>query len=276
MAADWTVVVLTCQHRDSAFAFQRELEIRRDRGSLGRETILLTVEDPKAQVGSGGATLNALLVAAEHLSAQAGHTVVTADVLQEARILILHMGRDFLFDDCSRAFLCLPLEDPAAPTEVLACHLDQLLATLTERVCRGSPPGVWVSSTDMFLTVPAMPEIDWRNFQGVKVVAVPASISYARQYGVYSVDSQGLVQDILYQSSEEEIQRCLGPDGKVPLSTATEENGTFLNLPWAALYQRTGIRALEGQLQGRNSSGCLSWRQLQEGGCTGPCKARLA
>ncbi|XP_034281547.1 L-fucose kinase isoform X7 [Pantherophis guttatus] len=217
MAADWTAVVLTCQHRDSAFAFQRELEIRRERGSLGRETILLTVEDPKAQVGSGGATLNALLVAAEHLSAQAGYTVVTADILQEARILVLHMGRDFLFDDCSRAFLCLPLEDPAAPTEALACHLDRLLATLTERVCKGSPPGVWVSSTDMFLTVPAMPEIDWQSFQGVKVVAVPASVSYARHHGVYSVDSQGAVQDILHQSSEEEIQRCLGPDGKVPL-----------------------------------------------------------
>ncbi|XP_032086652.1 L-fucose kinase [Thamnophis elegans] len=217
MAADWTVVVLTCQHKDSAFAFQRELEIRRDRGSLGRGTILLTVEDPKAQVGSGGATLNALLVAAEHLSARAGYTVVTADVLQEARILVLHMGRDFLFDDCSRAFLCLPLEDPAAPTEALACHLDRLLATLTERVCKGSPPGVWVSSTDMFLTVPATAEIDWRNFQGVKVVAVPASVSYARHHGIYSVDSQAVVQDILHQGSEEEIQRCLGPDGKVPL-----------------------------------------------------------
>lgn len=43
-------------------------------------------------------------------------------------------GRDFLFDDCSRAFLCLPLEDLAAPTEALTCHLDRLLATLTERV----------------------------------------------------------------------------------------------------------------------------------------------
>ncbi|XP_060537494.1 L-fucose kinase isoform X2 [Pantherophis guttatus] len=203
--------------RQAGFKVLTELEIRRERGSLGRETILLTVEDPKAQVGSGGATLNALLVAAEHLSAQAGYTVVTADILQEARILVLHMGRDFLFDDCSRAFLCLPLEDPAAPTEALACHLDRLLATLTERVCKGSPPGVWVSSTDMFLTVPAMPEIDWQSFQGVKVVAVPASVSYARHHGVYSVDSQGAVQDILHQSSEEEIQRCLGPDGKVPL-----------------------------------------------------------
>ncbi|KAM6430681.1 L-fucose kinase isoform 1-T1 [Liasis olivaceus] len=217
MAAGWTVVVLTCQHKDSAFAFQRELEVRRDRGSLGRETILLTVEDPKAQVGSGGATLNALLVAAEHLSARAGYTVVTADVLQKARILILHMGRDFLFDDCSRAFICLPLEDPAAPTEALTCHLDRLLATLTDQVCKGSPPGVWVSSTDMFLTVPTMPEINWQGFQGVKVIAVPASVSYARQHGVYSVDSQGVVQDILHQSSEGEIQQCLGPDGKVPL-----------------------------------------------------------
>ncbi|XP_061449988.1 L-fucose kinase isoform X2 [Rhineura floridana] len=187
---DWTVIVLTCQHKDSVFAFHKELEVRRDRGSLGRQPILLTVEDPKAQVGSGGATLNALLVAAEHLSARAGYTVVTSDVLQKAWVLILHMGRDYLFDDCSRAFTCLPLEEPAAPAEALTCNLDRLLATLTHQVCRGSPPGVWVSSTDMLLTVPTMAEIDWRRFQGVRVVAVPGSISYARQHGVYLADAQ--------------------------------------------------------------------------------------
>ncbi|XP_077787903.1 L-fucose kinase isoform X2 [Podarcis muralis] len=214
---DWTVIVLTCQHKDSVFAFQKELEIRRDRGSLGRQPILLTVEDPKGQVGSGGATLNALLVAAEHLSARAGYTVVTSDVLQKARILILHMGRDFLFDDCSRAFTCLPLEEPVAPAEALTCNLDSLLATLMHQVCRGSPPGVWVSSTDMLLTVPTMTEIDWNGFQGVRVIAVPGSISYARQHGVYLADTQGMVQDIFYQSPEDQIRQCVGPDGKVPL-----------------------------------------------------------
>ncbi|XP_053255380.1 L-fucose kinase isoform X4 [Podarcis raffonei] len=214
---DWTVIVLTCQHKDSVFAFQKELEIRRDRGSLGRQPILLTVEDPKGQVGSGGATLNALLVAAEHLSARAGYTVVTSDVLQKAWILILHMGRDFLFDDCSRAFTCLPLEEPAAPTEALTCNLDSLLATLMHQVCRGSPPGVWVSSTDMLLTVPTMTEIDWHGFQGVRVIAVPGSISYARQHGVYLADTQGVVQDIFYQSPEDQLRQCVGPDGKVPL-----------------------------------------------------------
>lgn len=37
--------------------------------------LLLTLEDPKARVGSGGATVNALLVVTEHLSAEAGYEV---------------------------------------------------------------------------------------------------------------------------------------------------------------------------------------------------------
>lgn len=37
--------------------------------------LLLTLEDPKARVGSGGATVNALLVVTEHLSAKAGYEV---------------------------------------------------------------------------------------------------------------------------------------------------------------------------------------------------------
>lgn len=37
--------------------------------------MLITLEDPKGGVGSGGATLNALLVVTEHLSAKAGFRV---------------------------------------------------------------------------------------------------------------------------------------------------------------------------------------------------------
>ncbi|GCB64857.1 hypothetical protein scyTo_0011810 [Scyliorhinus torazame] len=76
---------------------RRELEIRQHKGSIAPGVVLLTVEDPEIRVGSGGATLNALLVAAEHLSAKAGYTVVTSDVLQTARILILHMACSSLY-----------------------------------------------------------------------------------------------------------------------------------------------------------------------------------
>ncbi|NWI64307.1 FUK kinase, partial [Todus mexicanus] len=163
------------------------------------------------------ATLNALLVAAEHLSARAGCTVVSSDVLREARILILHMGRDFSFDDCGRAFTCLPVEEPNASAEALVCNLDSLLETMTHRLCVGSPPGVWVCSTDMLLTVPSAPGIDWDGFQGVRVIAVPGSQAYARNHGVYLADEQGLVRDIIYKGSEAQIQQCAGPDGTVPL-----------------------------------------------------------
>ncbi|XP_072728311.1 L-fucose kinase isoform X3 [Ciconia boyciana] len=219
MAAQWSVLLLTCQRGGCVSAFQRELEARRLRGGLGPRPppLLLAVEDPWARLGSGGATLNALLVAAEHLSARAGCTVVSSDVLREARILILHMGRDFSFDDCGRAFTCLPVEEPGALAEALVCNLDSLLATMTHRLCVGSPPGVWVCSTDMLLTMPSAPGIDWDGFQGVRVIAVPGSQVYARNHGVYLADEQGLVHDIIYKGTEAQIQQCAGPNGTVPL-----------------------------------------------------------
>ncbi|XP_057390779.1 L-fucose kinase isoform X7 [Balaenoptera acutorostrata] len=229
---DWTVIILTCQYKDSVEVFQRELEIRQKREQIPTRTMLLAVEDPEVHVGSGGATLNALLVAAEHLSARAGFTVVTSDVLHSAWILILHMalclklfclsllppqGRDFPFDDCGRAFTCLPVENPQAPVEAVVCNLDCLLDIMSHRLGPGSPPGVWVCSTDMLLSVPPNPGISWDGFRGARAIALPGSTAYARNHGVYLTDSQGFVLDIYYQGTEAEIRRCGRPDGRVPL-----------------------------------------------------------
>ncbi|XP_012586129.1 PREDICTED: L-fucose kinase [Condylura cristata] len=214
---EWTVIILTCQYKDCVQVFQRELELRQKREQIPAGTLLLAVEDPEMRVGSGGATLNALLVAAEHLSARAGFTVVTSDVLHSAWILILHMGRDFPFDDCGRAFVCLPVENPQAPVEAAVCNLDCLLDIMSHRLGPGSPPGVWVCSTDMMLSVPPNPGISWDDFRGARVIALPGSPAYARKHGIYLADSQGFVLDIYYQGSETEIQRCAQPDGQVPL-----------------------------------------------------------
>ncbi|XP_069882365.1 L-fucose kinase [Dipodomys merriami] len=214
---DWTVIILTCQYKDSVQVFQRELEVRQKREQIPAGTLLLAVEDPEIRVGSGGATLNALLVAAEHLSARAGFTVVTSDVLHSAWILILHMGRDFPFDDCGRAFTCLPKENLRAPVEALVCNLDCLLDIMTHQLGPGSPPGVWVCSTDMLLSVPSNLGINWDDFQGARVIAFPGSPAYAVNHGVYLTDAQGFVLDIFYQGTEAEIQQCVLTDGRVPL-----------------------------------------------------------
>uniref|UniRef100_A0AAY4CRX2 L-fucose kinase n=1 Tax=Denticeps clupeoides TaxID=299321 RepID=A0AAY4CRX2_9TELE len=214
---NWTAIVLTCQHKDSVYAFQRELEARRQRGCLAADTLLLTVCDPQERLGSGGATLNALLVAAEHLSARSGHTVVTADVLDDARVLILHTGRDFPWDGCGRAFCTLPRIRTQSAVEGPVCCLDVLLDCLSTQVCPGSPPGVWVCSTDMILTLPSKVVMSWENFSGVQVLALPGDVSYASNHGVYLADGQGRVRDIIYRGSEDRIQQAILPDGKVPL-----------------------------------------------------------
>ncbi|XP_077374005.1 L-fucose kinase isoform X2 [Festucalex cinctus] len=213
----WTVVVLTCQHKDSVYAFQRELELRQRGGRVCASTLLLTVQDRQEPLGSGGATLNALLVAAEHLSGRAGHTVVTADVLDDAHILVLHTGRDFPWSSCSRAFSWLPVEEPALAVQAPVCCLDVLLQRLTQQVCPGSPPGVWVCSTDMMFSIPAHFELQWAGFCGVRAVALPGDVSYAVQHGVYLTDQKGDVRDIIYKGSPERIRQALMHDGKVPL-----------------------------------------------------------
>ncbi|XP_030640456.1 L-fucose kinase [Chanos chanos] len=214
---NWTVIVLTCQHKDSVYSFQRELEVRQQRGTIPSGTLLLVVSDPQERLGSGGATLNALLVAAEHLSARAGHTVVTADVLDDARILILHTGRDFPWDGCSRAFCWMPITGPKGTVEGPVCCLDILLECLSSKICPGSPPGVWVCSTDMILTLHSTPEMSWEGFSGVRVLALPGDVPYAVSHGVYITDGQGGVRNIIYKGSEERIRQAVLPDGKVPL-----------------------------------------------------------
>ncbi|XP_056137795.1 L-fucose kinase [Lampris incognitus] len=214
---NWTVIVLTCQHKDSVHAFQRELELRQQRGSVPQDTLLLTVSDPQERLGSGGATLNALLVAAEHLSARAGYTVVTADVLYDAHILILHTGRDFPWGGCSRAFCWLAVERSCQRVQAPVCCLDLLLDCLNTQVCPGSPPGVWICSTDMILTIPTHYGIPWEGFSGVRVLALPGDLSYAASHGVYLSDEQGHVRDIIYKGTAEQICQAALPDGKVPL-----------------------------------------------------------
>ena len=55
-----------------------ELELRKQTGGISDSTIVLALEDPKGQVGSGGATINALLVVTEYISVQSGYTVTTS------------------------------------------------------------------------------------------------------------------------------------------------------------------------------------------------------
>lgn len=52
-----------------------ELKLRQDKGLIDNDSLIICVEDPEKPIGSGGATLNALLVVAEALSARKKYRV---------------------------------------------------------------------------------------------------------------------------------------------------------------------------------------------------------
>ncbi|CAG0904507.1 unnamed protein product, partial [Darwinula stevensoni] len=71
----------------------------------------LIIPDPGTRLGSGGATLNALLIGAEVLSAQAGFTTVNGDIFKSCLVLVVHFGRSFAYLPQGMGFLCLPCHE---------------------------------------------------------------------------------------------------------------------------------------------------------------------
>ena len=85
---------------------------------------------------------------------------MTADVLQDARIAIFHMGLDFPFDACGRAFATLPLVVSGNDdTNFLFTNFDMLLYTVSHQLAVDSPPGVWVSNLNRFFKC-----LSWHTF----------------------------------------------------------------------------------------------------------------
>ena len=52
-----------------------ELHYHQQLGLISSETFLFAVDDPRPNIGSGSAVLNALLCVSEHLAARSGYTV---------------------------------------------------------------------------------------------------------------------------------------------------------------------------------------------------------
>ncbi len=72
-----------------------ELELRKKLGVIHKDTLIVAVPDPASvRIGSGGATLNALHVVSERLSAMQGYNYINYDAVKKSRILILHSGGD--------------------------------------------------------------------------------------------------------------------------------------------------------------------------------------
>ncbi|XP_005105725.1 L-fucose kinase [Aplysia californica] len=212
----WDAVVLTCAKKEWTETLQHELDVRVAKGYLGRDIIHLVVEDPKSNVGSGGATVNALLSVVEYMSARRGFTAINADVLQGANILILHTGRSYTYEACSRPFVNLPVSRVSPTFDGPVCNFDLIFSIITEKIAVFAKPGVWVCSTDMLVSVPEYFDLE-EAFQNCDVcgISIPQAPKLLKDHGVYKLDSQGYVEDILYQADIAALESNAREDGCV-------------------------------------------------------------
>jgi len=242
----WDVICITARLPAHAEAYKRELQ-RRRAGSLGSSsssssataparrqdtggrvcelplaTLVLAVGDPAnadgtaptKRIGSGGATLNALLLVAEHLSALSGENNVDMTALQGRRVLVLHVGGG---DQRMPAFSLLPVR-PAngSSTSRPLSTVDLLLEGLAS-LARCCPPGLFVvSSEDSFVRVGSafhdrFVQAACRKLDGIGTATAIASavpLEAARAHGVYELEEAGNVQRVLYRAPTEELVRA--------------------------------------------------------------------
>ncbi|ESO90992.1 hypothetical protein LOTGIDRAFT_217536 [Lottia gigantea] len=215
-AVKWTAIVVTCSNKSLTETLQQELEVHQAKGYLDQDAILLTVEDPKTDVGSGGATINALLTVTEFISARKGYSVINPDVLSDVYILILHVGRQYCYETLYRPLITLPVEYIAPEYDGLLTNLDFIIRVIGEKLAVKSGPGIWVSSTDLIISMPEHVDIPWKDCQ-VAAITVPVSLKMCKKHGVYKLDENGIVQNISYQKSADELGEYQRRDGTVPI-----------------------------------------------------------
>ena len=190
----WDVIAITAPQRSLCDAHVDVLARLQRSGKLSPQTLLLSIPDSlsHAAVGSGGATLNALLVTTEHLSARAQDSSINPCNLQLKAILVINVGasaRRVPF----RSTLPLHDCDGAAVSQI-----EFLLALLSREHAGKARAGAWVCSADAIMAdvVPAF----GRTRGPVSVLSTPAHASLALQHGYYLVkDGQDTVRRLEYR-----------------------------------------------------------------------------
>ncbi|KAH8052133.1 hypothetical protein JL722_10231 [Aureococcus anophagefferens] len=181
----WDVLAVTADTRRQADYYVRQLRCRP--GLKCREIVgvCTSIDAAGSRLGSGGATLHALLTVAERLSAAAGDETCGADRLRGKKVLILHSGASGL--NGGALWLPVPLDaggGPAASVDVVLSAVNGAAAT--------SGPGVWVCSGELLLssaTRAALASLDWTaggRRGAVTALAVPGAGAVAAKHGCFT------------------------------------------------------------------------------------------
>ncbi|RAL47638.1 hypothetical protein DM860_011376 [Cuscuta australis] len=238
----WDAVVLTAASPEQARLYEWQLNRAKRMGRIAQSTVTLAVPDPHGRrIGSGAATLHAILALANHYRREAeashmnseDHPHSLVDLISKRHILLLHAGGDSKrvpwANPMGKVFLPLPYlasDDSDGPVPLLFDHI--LAIASCARQAFKNEGGILTMTGDVLPCFDAsslvLPE------DAPCIVTVPITLDIASNHGVIVASRTGisdesgfvdLVENLLQKPCVEELikHEAVLDDGRTLLDT---------------------------------------------------------
>ncbi|MFH1609769.1 MAG: L-fucokinase, partial [Candidatus Bipolaricaulota bacterium] len=239
----WDLGVLTAANERQARAYELQLAERREMGVLPPATQWRVVPDPEGvRIGSGGATLHALLAVLRTLGSDSDPgedpARTAARRLRGRRVLVLHSGGDSKrlphYSAFGKLFAHVPHELPDGRASTL---FDEFVVALSGVPFR-MHEGVLVASGDVLLRFDHT-QLDLGR-QGVVGVGMRVSADVGTGHGVFVTDRDtGRVRRFLHKPRVERMEAsgALDGEGRVDVDTGMVWLDPEAAGQWAALAE---------------------------------------
>lgn len=210
--AQWDYVVLTASNEAQAESFEKQIEWRREKNVLPKNTKFLVIPDPDGKrIGSGGATLQVLRVLSEK-ERFCGN-------FHNKRVLVIHSGGDSKrvpqYSVCGKLFSPVPRELPDGRPSTL---FDEFLIGMAGVPSRFKE-GMLILSGDVLLLFNPL-QID-ASFEGAAAISMKSPVEIGKDHGVFLNDGTDHVQKFLHKQTVETLQAmgAVNREGNVDLDT---------------------------------------------------------
>lgn len=210
----WDYIILTASNEAQAHGYEEQINYRRKLGNLPESTHYIVLPDPDGKrVGSGGATLNAILYVKSEEEKQGNSTPFNK------RILVIHSGGDSKrvpqYSACGKLFSPVPRQFPDGRRSTLFDEFLIGMSTVAPRISSG----MLICSGDVLLLFNAL-QIDFYS-KGAAALSIKENVETGKNHGVYLKDENGNVGAFLHKQNTETliVQGAVDENGNVDIDT---------------------------------------------------------
>ncbi len=213
-AHTWDYVILTASNEAQAKGYRAQIEARLTAGQLPVSTHYAVLPDPDGKrVGSGGATLNAILYVKSEEDKKGNVTPF------DKKILVIHSGGDSKrvpqYSACGKLFSPVPRTLPDDRRSTLFDEFLIGMSTVAPRI----GAGMLICSGDVLLLFNAL-QIDFYS-KGAAALSIKENVETGKNHGVFLKDENGNVGSFLHKQTTEMLTSvgAVDSNGNVDIDT---------------------------------------------------------